>query len=144
MLCSINLIIFSNKFFNRYNTVLWDILLKIPGINSKNIKDIMDKVNNLCDLCQKTEEELNAIVENAKNAKLIYEFLNKAKKDLGVFEKEFDFQDVDDFNVNNSEKKANNQEQTSSNSKATSSKTNKKPLVKIGSNVGKSKKKKTN
>ena len=66
------MIIFSNKFFNRYNTVLWDILLKIPGINSKNIKDIMDKVNNLCDLCQKTEEELYAIVENAKNAKLIY------------------------------------------------------------------------
>lgn len=104
----------------------------------------MDKVTNLCDLCQKTEEELNAIVENAKNAKLIYEFLNKAKKDLGVFEKEFDFQDVDDFNVNNNEKKTNNQEQTNSKSKATSSKTNKKSLVKIGSNVGKSKKKKTN
>ena len=125
-----------NETFVKYNTVLWDILLKIPGINSKNIKAIMEKVTNLCDLCQKTESELNEIVENSKNAKLIYEFLSKSKKDATIFEKEFDFQDVNDFNV--AEKNA-----ATTNPEPPAKKTGKKELVKIGSNAKQSKKKKT-
>ncbi len=126
-----------NETFVKYNTVLWDILLKIPGINSKNIKALMDKVTDLCDLCQKTESELNEIVENSKNAKLIYEFLDKSKKEASIFEKEFDFQDVNDFNVI--------EKNTNTNPDPSNKKTGKKDIVKIGSNAKQpnAKKKKT-
>ena len=127
--------------FVRYNSVLWDILLKIPGVNAKNIKGIMDKVSSLYDLCQKSEAELNELVENSKNAKLIFEFLNKTKKDIGIFEKEFDFNDVDDFNV--SEKLATDNKQDSTNKPVATGAKPKKALVKIGSSNTNSKKKKT-
>ena len=52
----------------------------MPGINSKNIKDIMGKVNNLIELCEMDEKDLHALIENGKNAKAILEFLNKKKK----------------------------------------------------------------
>ena len=58
----------------------------------------MSNISNLQELCGMSEEAINVIVENSKNAKLIYEFLNKTKRDMGIIEKEFDFEDVDDFN----------------------------------------------
>ncbi len=71
--------------------------MKIPGINSKNIKNIMSKVTNLNELCQMNEEQINEIIENSKNAKMIHEFINKAIKNISIFEKELDFEDLNDF-----------------------------------------------
>ena len=51
--------------------------MKIPGINAKNVTCILENVKNLYDLCNMSEEEINKILENSKNAKLIYEFMNK-------------------------------------------------------------------
>jgi ERCC4-type nuclease len=99
----------------KYNPILWEMLLKVPGINSKNIKCIFDKVQDLSELCQMSEAELHDALENAKNAKLVYNFLNennKSERDLADI-KEFDFQDIDDFNQasNNSNDNDNNDDQ---------------------------------
>jgi hypothetical protein len=78
--------------------VFQDLLLKIPGVNSKNIKAIMTKVPNLYELCQMSENQLTEIIENSKNAKLIYEFMNKTvKQDVNLFDKELDFEDINQF-----------------------------------------------
>jgi len=72
------------------------MLLKIPGINSKNIKSLMTNVENLSELCNLSEERINEIIENSKNAKLIYEFFNTTKKDQTLLN-ELDFEDLKDF-----------------------------------------------
>ena len=46
----------------------------------------MVNVENLQELCQLSEERLTEIIENSKNAKIIYEFLNKLKNELPVDE----------------------------------------------------------
>lgn len=46
----------------------------------------MANVENLYELCQLSEERLTEIIENSKNAKIIYEFLNKAKNEAALDE----------------------------------------------------------
>ena len=46
----------------------------------------MANVDNLQELCQLSEERLTEIIENSKNAKIIYEFLNKVKNEVAVDE----------------------------------------------------------
>ncbi len=81
----------------KFNPILSDILLKIPGVNSKNLDRLMLKCTSLYDLCQKSEEELTEILENSRNAKLIYEFLNKSIKSMNN-SYELDFEDLNEFN----------------------------------------------
>ena len=50
----------------------------------------------MCDLCNKTEEELTDILENSKTAKQVYEFLSKTNKTSNQ-EDEVDFEDLNDF-----------------------------------------------
>ncbi len=58
----------------------------------------MTKVPNLYELCQMSENQLTEIIENSKNAKLIYEFMNKTvKQDVNLFDKELDFEDINQF-----------------------------------------------
>ena len=58
----------------------------------------MAKVKDLNELCQMSESELTEIIENSKNAKLIYEFMNKTvKNELNLFDKELDFEDINEF-----------------------------------------------
>ena len=109
---------------------LKDILLKIPGINSKNIKRLVSKVTDLGDLCQKTEEELTEILENSKNAKQIYEFLNKTNKNANQDEEEVDFEDLSDFYQESKKQKL---DTASSETKKPEQAKNKKPHVKIAS-----------
>lgn len=49
----------------------------------------MNKVNNLHELCQMSEEKLSEILENSKNAKACYEFLNKTLNDNLNIDEEF-------------------------------------------------------
>jgi hypothetical protein len=45
-----------------------------------------------------SENQLTEIIENSKNAKLIYEFMNKTvKQDVNLFDKELDFEDINQF-----------------------------------------------
>lgn len=58
----------------------------------------MTKVPNLHDLCQMSEAELTEIIENSRNAKLIYEFMNKTvKHDVNLFDPEVNFEDINEF-----------------------------------------------
>jgi hypothetical protein len=57
----------------------------------------MGKVTNLYELCQMNEEQLNEIIQNSKNSKLIFEFINKTVKDLSLFQEELDFEDLNEF-----------------------------------------------
>lgn len=64
----------------------------------------MGNVNSLLDLFNLSEEEINKIIENSKNAKLIYDFLNKSIKYDGIgaeegVKNEFGFEDLNDFYV---------------------------------------------
>lgn len=60
----------------------------------------MSKLNTLFDLFQLTEEEIHKIIENSKNAKMIYDFINKSVKSDGAdLRNEIGFEDVDDFFV---------------------------------------------
>lgn len=82
-------------------------MLKIPGVNSKNVNSLMNKVANLFDLFALSEDEINKIIENSKNAKLIYEFVNKSiRYDAGdVLRNEFGFEDLNDFFMDGDEKR---------------------------------------
>lgn len=90
----------------KYNPVLRDLLLKIPGINSKNVLRVITKVKDLVSLCQMSEQELSDVLENSKSAKLVYEFLNTCKKDeaLSSMNNELDFEDLDNFYAFDSKK----------------------------------------
>ena len=57
----------------------------------------MAKVTDLRHLCQMPVDELTEIIENLKNAKLIYEFFNKTVTGINIFDKELDFEDVNMF-----------------------------------------------
>lgn len=83
----------------KFNPVLRDLLLKIPGIDSKNVHRVITKVKDLFSLCQMSEQELSDVLENSKSAKLVYEFLNTSKKDeaLSLINDEVDFEDLDNF-----------------------------------------------
>lgn len=119
----------------KYNPVVKDILLKIPGVNSKNVNALMGKVATLYDLFQMSEDEINAIIENSKNAKAIYEFVNKTIKFEGAdANNEFGFEDVDDFYVPRGEEKSTGAAATAS--AATTSTGASKDLLKVNRNPG--------
>lgn len=130
----------------KFNPILKDILLKIPGINSKNINAIFSKVNTLQDLCKMSEDELNALLENSKNAKLVFEFLNKTVKRADGDDEydKLDFEDLDDFYVenNNGKEKEPTEETTASSSGGGLLKLSKKTATKPTSKSTKSRTKK--
>ncbi len=57
------------------------MLLKIPGVNSKNVHRVMTKVENLAAFCQMSEDEMAEVLENSKAAKEAYEFVNASVRD---------------------------------------------------------------
>lgn len=54
-----------------------DMLLRMPGVNSRNYRDIMNKVENLTELSTLSEEKLNTIMMNSQHAKQLWNFLHK-------------------------------------------------------------------
>ena len=57
-----------------------DMLLRMPGVNSKNYRLLMNKVQDLAELCTLNEEELTRIMGNSHHAKLLWEFLHSKHK----------------------------------------------------------------
>ncbi|CAF1127805.1 unnamed protein product [Adineta ricciae] len=68
----------------RYNSIVQDLLIRMPGVTFKNYKLIMNKVENLRGLTRLTEDELTTIMGNSKQASLLYNFIHKRKDELVV------------------------------------------------------------
>lgn len=59
-----------------YNPGPYDFLLKMPGVNMKNYRALVKSADSLADLAKLSQERLAEILENAKNAKQLFEFLH--------------------------------------------------------------------
>lgn len=96
----------------KFNPILKDILLKIPGVDSKNVNRIITKVKDLCELCSMSEQELGEVLENSKCGKQVYEFFNKSKKGdiANMVANEVDFEDLDDFYSEDTKKSSKDKE----------------------------------
>lgn len=56
----------------------------MPGVNSKNYRLLMNKVQDIAELCTLREEELTRIMGNSHHAKLIWDFLHSKHKPADV------------------------------------------------------------
>ncbi|GAB1606690.1 DNA repair endonuclease XPF [Argonauta hians] len=74
----------TTDYIERYNPKPQDFLLKLPGVNLKNYRLIMNKVTNLYELSKLSEEELTALLGNAHNAKQLFGFLRTKTNDFQV------------------------------------------------------------
>ena len=61
---------------DRYNVQIKDFVSKLPGINSKNVFAILNKVDNLADLLDMTEEALTDILGSKQNGSDLYHALH--------------------------------------------------------------------
>ena len=61
---------------DRYNVQIKDFLSKLPGINSKNVFAILNKVDNLANLLDMTEEALTDILGSKQNGSDLYHALH--------------------------------------------------------------------
>jgi DNA excision repair protein ERCC-4 len=64
----------------KYNANVHDFLLKLPGINLKNIDSVMRKGKNLKELLKMDENQLKEILGNAKDAKLLWTTFHTQQK----------------------------------------------------------------
>jgi DNA excision repair protein ERCC-4 len=65
---------------DKYNNEIYDFLLKLPGVNSKNIHNLMKKGKSLKNLITLKEPELAVILGNSKDAKILYDILHNCIK----------------------------------------------------------------
>lgn len=63
-----------------YSAAAQDFLLKLPGINTKNYRRLMEKVKDLQELCSLSRESLSTILGNDSNASLLWTFLHSQLK----------------------------------------------------------------
>lgn len=69
---------FSIHFFLVISLFLFqDILLRMPGVNSKNYRSIMNKVADIAELSTLSEDALTGIMGSSQHAKLLWDFLHK-------------------------------------------------------------------
>lgn len=64
----------------KYNPTMYDFLLRLPGINTRNIANVLKKGKSLKDLLRLTEAELEPILGGQANAQMLYEILHKSHK----------------------------------------------------------------
>ena len=57
--------------------VFQTMLLKMPGVNSKNVHALMNSVDSIADLTNRSQTELAQILGNDASAKSLYSFLHK-------------------------------------------------------------------
>ncbi|GFR17945.1 DNA repair endonuclease XPF [Trichonephila clavata] len=62
---------------SKFNTVGYDFISKLPGVNSKNMWPILRKANSLADLINYTEEEFNIMLGNSGTAKTLWRSINE-------------------------------------------------------------------
>ncbi|MBN3288255.1 XPF endonuclease, partial [Polyodon spathula] len=59
-----------------YNPGPQDLLLRMPGINAKNCRALMNGAGSLAELVNISQEQLAELLGNATNARLLYEFIH--------------------------------------------------------------------
>ncbi|CAO1415638.1 unnamed protein product [Diamesa tonsa] len=80
---------------DKYNANIHDFLLKLPGINSKNINTIMRKGKSLKELLKLNVTELIELLGNTKDAKQLWEIFHNShkpvaeEKTFGKFKKNY-------------------------------------------------------
>ncbi|CAO1410792.1 unnamed protein product [Diamesa serratosioi] len=80
---------------DKFNANIHDFLLKLPGINSKNINAVMRKGKSLKDLLKLTVVELTELLGNTKDAKQLWEIFHNShkpvaeEKTFGKFKKNY-------------------------------------------------------
>ncbi|GAB1300013.1 DNA repair endonuclease XPF [Apodemus speciosus] len=67
---------------DRYNPGPQDFVLKMPGINAKNCRSLMNQVKNIAELATLSLEHLTSILGHSGNAKQLHDFLHTAYADL--------------------------------------------------------------
>ncbi|KAM9583600.1 DNA repair endonuclease XPF isoform 1-T1 [Trichechus inunguis] len=60
----------------KYNPGPQDFLLKMPGVNAKNCRSLMNHVKNIAELATLSQDKLTSILGNAANAKQLYDFIH--------------------------------------------------------------------
>ncbi|KAM6155601.1 DNA repair endonuclease XPF [Rhynchocyon petersi] len=61
---------------DRYNPGPQDFLLKMPGVNAKNCRSVMNHVKNIAELAALSQDKLTDLLGNAANAKQLYDFIH--------------------------------------------------------------------
>ncbi|XP_062382559.1 DNA repair endonuclease XPF [Sardina pilchardus] len=59
-----------------YNPGPYDMLLRMPGVSTKNCRALIKHVNSLAELVTLSQERLAEILDSANNARQLYEFLH--------------------------------------------------------------------
>jgi len=57
---------------------LQDMLLKMPGVTSKNVYSVMNRVENLTQLVKLSLAELTEVLDSSTNAKLLHDFIHSS------------------------------------------------------------------
>ncbi|KAG7203362.1 hypothetical protein KM043_013437 [Ampulex compressa] len=61
----------------KYNNHIQDFIAKLPGVNSKNLRTILNRGKSLDDLIKLSCEELAGMLENKNDAQMLYDSLHK-------------------------------------------------------------------
>uniref|UniRef100_A0A0G2K855 ERCC excision repair 4, endonuclease catalytic subunit n=1 Tax=Rattus norvegicus TaxID=10116 RepID=A0A0G2K855_RAT len=67
---------------DRYNPGPQDFVQKMPGVNAKNCRSLMNQVQNIAELATLSLERLTGILGHSGNAKQLHDFLHTAYADL--------------------------------------------------------------
>ncbi|KFQ24089.1 DNA repair endonuclease XPF, partial [Merops nubicus] len=66
---------------DKYNPGPQDFLLKMPGINAKNCRALMNHVKSIAELATLSKDELSEILGNAANATQLFDFIHLTYKE---------------------------------------------------------------
>lgn len=67
---------------DRFNPAIHDFVSKLPGITSNNVFAILNRVENLADLMNYSQDELTAILGSKQNAEMLYGALHEKSEPL--------------------------------------------------------------
>ncbi|XP_013114075.1 DNA repair endonuclease XPF [Stomoxys calcitrans] len=62
----------------KFNANVYDFLLRLPGVNTKNVHKLMRHGGSLKELLKKSQDELVALLDSKENAKLLWDILHVA------------------------------------------------------------------
>jgi DNA excision repair protein ERCC-4 len=63
---------------SEYNAAAQDFLLKLPGVNSKNYRYVLDGVRDFQELVSLSQTQLEQLLGNSSNASLLFSFLHSS------------------------------------------------------------------
>lgn len=69
-----------DRIVDKLNSNIYDFLLKLPGITTRNIARVMTKVKNMKELIKYDVEQLAELLGSEANAKMLWEIIHVAHK----------------------------------------------------------------